>query len=145
MVGLSTQINDIMNAMGSEFRHATSRIKAAPLMKYSTKNYLRGGPIKRLRGRMFYGKTNWKFDFDTSATSGSKTVNIKHEKGKFTVSGTFKGKPYEFKGRSLGMIMRKKIDRLRVFDGLELPMFEKINEEYIKQLRTNNFISPENF
>lgn len=145
MVGLSTQINDIMNAMGSEFRHATSDIKATPLMKYSTRNYLRGGPIKRLRGRMFYGKTNWKFDFNTSATSGSKTVNIKHEKGKFTVSGTFKGKPYEFKGRSLGAIIRKKIDRLRVFDGVELPMFEKINEEYIKQLRTNNFISPENF
>ncbi|MEI6672272.1 MAG: hypothetical protein WCL02_02690 [bacterium] len=41
--------------------------------------------------------------------------------------------------------MRKKIDRLRVFDGVELPIFEKINEAMITQLRTNNLISPENF
>jgi hypothetical protein len=145
MVALSTQVNDIMNAMGSEFRHATSHIKATPLMNYGTNNYLRGGPVKRLRGRMFYGKTNWKFDFDTTATSWSKTVNIKHEKGLFILSGTFKGKPYEFKGRDLGKLIRKKIDRLRVFDGLEFAMFEKINEAKITQLRSNNFISPENF
>lgn len=145
MVGLSGQINDIMNAMGNEFRQATSHIKAAPLMKYNTKQYLRWGPIKRLRARMVYGKTNRKFDFDTTATSGSKTVNIKFEKGKFTLSGTFKDKPFEFKGRSLGSLLRKKIDRLRVFDGVELPIFEKINEAMITQLRTNNLISPENF
>lgn len=145
MVGLSGQINDIMNSMGNEFRQATSHIKAAPLMKYNTTKYLRWGPIKRLRWRMVYGKTNWKFDFDTSATSWSKTANIKFEKGKFTLSGTFKDKPFEFKGRSLGTILRKKIDRLRVFDGVELPIFEKINEAMITQLRTNNLISPENF
>ena len=98
-----------------------------------------------MRGRLFYGKTNRKFNFDTTATSGSKTVNIKFEKGKFILSGTFKDKPYEFKGRSLGLLLRKKMDRLRVFDGVELPIFEKINEEMVKQLRTNNFIGPENF
>jgi hypothetical protein len=49
MIGLSTQVNDIMDAMGNEFRQATSRIKTAPLMKYNTMKYLRGGPIKRLR------------------------------------------------------------------------------------------------
>lgn len=37
------------------------------------------------------------------------------------------------------------MDRLRVFDGVELAIFEKINEAMIAQLRTNNFISPENF
>jgi hypothetical protein len=42
MVALSGQINDIMNGMGNEFRQATSRIKAAPLMKYNTRHYLRG-------------------------------------------------------------------------------------------------------
>jgi hypothetical protein len=89
---------------------------------------------------MFYGKTNWNFDFNTSATSGAKTVNIKCERGKFTLSGTFRNKPFTFKGRSLGLLLRKKIDRLRVFDGVELPIFEKINEEFVKQLRTNNFI-----
>lgn len=145
MVTLSGQINDIMDAMGNEFREATSRIKAAPLMRYNTRYYLRWGPVKRLRGRLFYGKTNRKFNFDTTATSGSKTVNIKFEKGKFILSGTFKDKPYEFKGRSLGLLLRKKMDRLRVFDGVELPIFEKINEEMVKQLRTNNFIGPENF
>ena len=65
--------------------------------------------------------------------------------GKFTISGTFKEKPFEFKGRSLGILLRKKIDRLRVFDGVELSIFEKINEAMIEQLRTNNLISPENF
>lgn len=145
MVGLSEQVNNIMNAMGNEFRTATSRIKASPLMKYNTTQYLRWGPIKRLRWRMVYGKTNRKFDFDISATSGSKTVNIKFEKGKFTLSWTFKDKPFEFKGRNLGVLLRKKIDRLRVFDGVELPIFEKINEAMIIQLRTNNLISPENF
>lgn len=145
MVALSGQINDIMDSMGNEFREATSRIKAAPLMRYNTKQYLRWGPIKRLRGRMVYGKTNRKFDFDTTATSGSKTVNIKFEKGKFTLSGTFKDKPFEFKWRSLGTLLRKKIDRLRVFDWVELAIFEKINEAMIEQLRTNNLITPENF
>jgi hypothetical protein len=94
---------------------------------------------------MAYGKTNRKFDFDTTATSGSKTVNIKFEKGKFTLSGTFRDKPFEFKGRSLGSILRKKIDRLRVFDGVELPIFEKINESMLEKLRTNNLVGPENF
>ncbi len=145
MVGLSHQINDIMNAMGNEFREATSRIKAAPLMTYNTKYYLRWWPIKRLRGRMMYGKTNYNFDFDTTATSGSKKANIKFEKGIFTVSGTFKDKPYEFKGKNIGVIIRKKIDRVRIFDGLELPIFEKINESMIEKLRTNNLIGPENF
>ncbi|MEI6672271.1 MAG: hypothetical protein WCL02_02685 [bacterium] len=42
MVGLSEQVNDIMNAMGNEFRTAKSRIKASPLMKYNTTQYLRG-------------------------------------------------------------------------------------------------------
>ncbi len=86
MVGLSNQINDIMNAMGNEFREATSRVKALPLMKYDTRHYLTGGPIKRLRARMAYGKTNRDFNFTTTATSGAKTANIKFEKGKFTVS-----------------------------------------------------------
>jgi hypothetical protein len=94
---------------------------------------------------MVYGKTNWDFNFDATATSGSKTVNIKFEKGKFTLSGTFKDKPFEYKGRSLGMLLRKKIDRLRVFDGVELAIFEKINEAMIEKLRTNNFVGPENF
>lgn len=144
MIALSGQINDIMDAMGNEFRQATSRI-TTPLMKYNTTQYLRWGHIKRLRARMAYGKTNRKFDFDTSASSWSKTVNIKFEKGKFTLSGTFKDKPFEFAGSNLGVILRKKIDRLRVFDGVELAIFEKINESMITQLRTNNLIGPENF
>ena len=145
MVTLSTQINGIMDAMGNEFREATSRIKSQPLMGYNTKHYLRWGPIKRLRARIAYGKTNRKFDFDTTATSGNKTVNIKFEKGKFTLSGTFKGKPFICKWRNLGILLRKKMDRLRVFDGVELAIFEKINESMIGQLRTNNLIWPENF
>lgn len=94
---------------------------------------------------MAYGKTNRKFDFDTTATSGSKAVNIKFEKGVFTLSGTFKDKPFEYKGKSLGVLLRKKIDRLRVFDGVELAIFEKINESMVEKLRTNNLIGPENF
>ena len=145
MVALSDQINSIMNAMGSDFREATSRIKASPIMKYNTTNYLRGGPIKRLRWRMRHGETNWNFNFNTSATSWSKTVNIKFEKGVFTLSGTFKNKPYEYKWRNIGTMFRKKIDRERVFDGVELEIFERINESMIGQLRTNNLIWPENF
>lgn len=41
MVGLSGQVNDIMNAMGNEFRQATSSIQSTPLMKYNTTQYLR--------------------------------------------------------------------------------------------------------
>lgn len=145
MTALSLQVNDIMNSMGNEFREATSRIKATPLMRYNTRKYLRWWPIKRLRSRMVHGKTNRNFDFETAATSGSKSVNIKFEKGKFTLSGTFKDKPFEFKWRSLGTLLRKKIDRLRVFDWVELTIFEKINESMVKQLRSNNIISPENF
>lgn len=145
MIALSNQTNDIMNAMGHEFRNATSRIKALPLMRYNTKQYLRGGPIKKLRNRMVHGKTNRNFDFDTSATSGSKTANIKFEKWKFIISWTFKWEAYEFKWRSLWAIIRKKKDRVRIFDGIELAMFEKINEAMIEKLRTNNLIGPENF
>lgn len=32
-----------------------------------------------------------------------------------------------------------------MFDGLELPIFEKINEAMIEKLRTNNLVGPENF
>ncbi len=145
MIGLSRQINDIMNTIGNEFREATSRIKARPLMRYNTRKYLRGGPIKRLRARIAYGRTNRDFNFSTTATSGSKTANIRYENGIFTISGTFKDTPYEFRGRSLGSILRRKINRLRVFDGLELTIFEKINEAMIERLRTNNLIGPENF
>ena len=67
-------------------------------------------------------------------------MNITFERGVFTLSGTFKDRPYEFRGRSLGALLRRKIDRLRVFDGVELPIFEKINEAMIERLRTNNLI-----
>lgn len=37
-------------------------------------------------------------------------------------------------------MFRKKIDRERVFDGVELEIFERINESMIGQLRSNNLI-----
>ena len=42
-------------------------------------------------------------------------------------------------------ILRKKINRKRVFDWIELAMVAAINEQYVEKLRTNNLIQTENF
>ncbi|HCB51224.1 TPA: hypothetical protein DEP21_01385 [Patescibacteria group bacterium] len=41
--------------------------------------------------------------------------------------------------------MRKKIQRERVFNGLELEIVAQVNEAMVGRLRTNNMIGPENF
>jgi len=145
MISLSWQINGIMNSMADEFRTATSRIKLRPLMRYNTRFPLRLWRAKRAFWRMAHGRTNWDFDFETSAWEWNKNVNIKFERWKFTLSWEFQWEQYEFKWRSLGGLLRKKMHRLRVFDGVELAIVEKINEEMIAKLRTNSFIWPENF
>jgi len=142
---LSTQINGIMNSMADEFRTATSRIKPGPLMKYNTWFPLRMGRAKRLYGKLRYKETNYDFDFSTSVNSWDKSVNIKFEKGKFTVSGTHKDKLFELTNTNLGAILRKVKSKDRLFDGIELDIVERVNEEIIQKLRKNVFISSENF
>lgn len=141
----STQINSIMNASAGEYEETVNNLRNKSLRKFDTKQFLRFWPVKRLRWRMAYWKTNNDFDFTTSANAGKKSVNIWFSKWEFTLSGDFEWKAYEFKSNDIGFLLRKKINRKRVFDGLELAIVEKTNEAYIEKLRTNNLVSSESF
>ena len=94
---------------------------------------------------MAYWRTNNDFDFTTSANAGKKSVNISLSKWEFTLSWDFEWKAYEFKSKDIGVLLRKKINRKRVFDWLELAIVERANEAYIERLRTNNLVSTESF
>ena len=145
---LSTQINSIMNAMSQEYHYATIwafRLRNSSLLKYNTKQRLRWGPIKRLWGRLVHWKTNDDFDFETTVNEAWKTANIVFNKWKFTVSWTFEGQEYQFVSKDLWSILRKKINKKRVFDWIELAMVASVNEEYISRLRSNNLIQSDNF
>ena len=143
---LSTQINNIMNATAQEYQAATNSLRENRwLLKYNTKKRLTWGPIKRLWGRMLYGKTNTNFDFETSVNEAGKTANISFKWWKFTVTWEFDGQEYSYEAKDLWSILRKKINRKRVFDGIELAMVAAINEKYVERLRTNNLIQTENF
>ena len=143
---LSTQINSIMNATAQEYNNATNTIlRNKSLRKYNTVQWLQWGPIKRLWWRIAYGKTNTDFDFQTSVSNAWKSTNIEFNKWKFTVSWEFDGQDYKYEAKDLWSILRKKINRKRVFDGIELAMVAAINEQYIERLRTNNLVQTENF
>ena len=146
---LSTQINRIMNATAQEYQEATNWLlhnwENRDLLRYDTAQWLRWWPIKRLWWRIRYGKTNNNFDFDTSVNGAWKNVNIAFNWWKFTVSWEFDGKEYKYEAKDLWSILRKKINRKRVFDWIELTMVAAINEQYIKKLRTNNLVQTENF
>ena len=147
---LSSQINTIMNATAREYHEATSAMLRNDgnryVMRYNTAQWLRWWPIKRLWWRLVHGKTSNDFDFDNiSVNEAWKAVNIKLNKWKFTVTWEFDGQQFEYKGRNLGSILRKKINRKRVFDGIELAMVAAINEAFIKKLRENHRVQTENF
>ena len=143
---LSGQINSIMNATAQEYNEATNRIlRNKSLRKYNTTQFLRFWPVKRLWWRMVHWKTNTDFNFSTSVNEAWKDVKISFNKWKFTVAWNFDGQQYEYKAKDLGSILRKKINRKRVFDGVELAMIGAINEEFIKKLRTNSLVQTENF
>ena len=147
---ISTQINSIMNATAQEYHEATSTMlrndENRYVMRYNTAQWLRWWPIKRLRWRMVHGKTSNDFDFDNiSVNEAWKSVNIKLNKWKFTVKWEFDGQQYEYKGRNLWSILRKKINRKRVFDWVELAMLAAINEAFITKLRENHWVQTENF
>lgn len=147
--GLSRQINMIMNATAQEYHEATSAMlrndENRYVMRYNTAQRLRWWPIRRLWWRMVHGKTSNDFNFDTAVSEAWKSVNIKLDKWKFTVSGDFDGQHYEYKGRNLWSILRKRINRKRVFDGVELAMVAAINEAFIQKLRENHRVQTENF
>lgn len=143
---LSTQVNSIMNATANEYNEATNTIlRNKSLRTYDTTQFLRFWPAKRLRWRMVYWKTNNDFNFETSVNDAWKSVNIMFNKWLFTVSWQFDWQEYQYQWKDLWLILRKKINRKRVFDGIELSMVSAINEEYIQRLRTNHFIQTENF
>lgn len=146
---LSTQINSIMNATAQEYQDATNWIlnnmENRRLLRYNTAQWLQWGPIKRLWWRIAYGKTNTDFDFQTSVNNAWKSTNIEFNKWKFIVSWQFDGQDYKYEAKDLWSILRKKINRKRVFDGIELAMIAAINEQYIEKLRTNNLVQTENF
>lgn len=146
---LSTQINSIMNATAQEYQNATNWLlhnrENRNLLKYDTAQWLRWWPIKRLWWRIRYGKTNNNFDFNTSVNEAWKNVSISFNKWKFTVSWEFDWQEYKYEAKDLWSILRKKINRKRVFDWIELAMVAAINEQYVEKLRTNNLVQTENF
>ena len=146
---LSRQINSIMNATAQEYHDATSAVlrnnNNRYVMRYNTAQWLRWGPIKRLWWRIFHGKTNNDFDFNTAVSEAWKSTSIDFKKWLFTVSWEFDGQHYEYKGRNLWSILRKRINRKRVFDGIELAMVAALNENYIQRLRENHRVQTENF
>lgn len=146
---LSTQINSIMNATAQEYQNATNWLlhnrENRNLLKYDTTQWLRWWPIKRLWWRLRYGKTNNNFDFNTSVNEAWKNVNIEFNWWKFIVSWEFDGQEYKYEAKDLWSLLRKKINRKRVFDWIELAMVAEINEQYIEKLRTNNLVQTENF
>ena len=147
---LSTQINIIMNATAQEYEDATSAMRRNDInryvMQYNTVQWLRGWPVKRLRWRMIHGKTSNDFDFDNIAVNEAwKSVNISLNRWLFTVSWDFDWQPYEYRSRNLWSILRKKIGREYVFNGVELAMIAAINETFIQKLRKNHWVSTENF
>ena len=146
---LSTQVNMIMNATAQEYHEATSAMLRNDgnryVMRYNTAQRLRWWPIKRLWWRMVHGKTSNDFNFDTAVNEAWKAVNIKLDKWLFTVSWDFDGQHYEYKGRNLWSILRKRINRKRVFDGVELAMVAAVNELFIQKLRENHRVQTENF
>lgn len=146
---LSTQINSIMNATAQEYQNATNWLlhnrENRNLLKYDTAQRLRWWPIKRLWWRLRYGKTNNNFDFNTSVNGAWKNVNISFNKWKFTVTWEFDNQEYKYEAKDLWSILRKKINRKRVFDWIELAMVAAINEQYVENLRTNNLVQTENF
>ena len=143
---LSTQINSIMNATADEYNQATNTIlRNKSLRTYNTKQFIRFWPVKRLWWRIAHWKTNNNFDFETSVNEAWKSVNIAFNNWLFTVSWEFDGQEYNYKAKDLWSILRKKINRKRVFDWVELVMISSINEEYVQRLRTNNLVQTENF
>ena len=143
---LSTQINSIMNATAQEYQATTNNLRENRwLLNYNTKQWLRWWPIKRLWWRIRYGKTNNNFDFDTSVDEAWKNVNIAFNWWKFIVTWEFDGQEYKYEAKNLWSILRKKINRKRVFDWAELAMVAAINEQYVEKLRTNNLVQTENF
>ncbi len=142
---LSNQINLIMNSTMREYEQSVNNARNKSLVRYNTNQFWRFWPAKKLWGRVAYGKTNYDFNFTTSAQAGKKSVNITFNDGKFTLSWEFKGEKYEYSSCNLGSLLRKKIQRERVFNGLELEIVAQVNEAMVGRLRTNNMIGPENF
>lgn len=145
VIQLSSQVNDIMNAIGSEFNTATKNWTSMQLMRYGTSFPLQGGGIKKLWTKLRHGETNWNFDFTTAANAGWKNVQIRYQAWVFTLSGEADWQPYEISGKNLGKLLRHKKNRKRIFDGVELSIIERVNETMIERLRTNALIWPENF
>ena len=147
---LSTQINIIMNASAQEYDDATSAMRRNDInryvMQYNTVQWLRGWPVKRLRWRMIHGKTSNDFDFDNIAINEAwKSVNISLNRWLFTVSWDFDWQPYTYRSRNLWSILRKKIGRDYVFNGVEFAMIAAINETFVQKLRKNHWVATENF
>ncbi len=142
---LSTQINSIMNATAREYETTVNSLRNRSLRGFNTRQFLRFWPVKRLRWRMAYWRTNNDFDFTTTANAGKKSVNISYSRREFTLSWNFEWQEYEFKSRDIGTLLRRKINRKRVFDWIELEIMEQANEAYIARLRTNSLVATENF
>jgi|BioPla2DNA2_1021312.scaffolds.fasta_scaffold03092_6 hypothetical protein len=142
---LSIQINSIMNATAREYETTVNSLRNRSLRGFNTRQFLRFWPVKRLRWRMAYWRTNNDFDFTTTANAGKKSVNISYSRREFTLSWNFEWQEYEFKSRDIGTLLRRKINRKRVFDWIELEIMEQVNEAYIERLRTNSLVATENF
>lgn len=148
VVSLSHQLNSIMDAMGGEFDRMTNGViprLTTREMNYGTNFPLRLWWAKRLYGRLAHNERNYNFNFTTSASAWGKTAQIWFVDGMFTLAGTHNGEAFQIQWRNLGELLRHKVKRQRVFDGVELAIVEKVNESMIEKLRTNGFVQSENF
>lgn len=142
---LSLQITEILNSVAWEYESAVSWLRNKSLRNYDTRQFLRWGPIKRLWWRIRHWSTKTDFDFQTSVNAAGKNINISFEKGMFTLTGQFEWEEYTLTSRNLWSLLRKKKNRRRIFDGVELQIVEAVNENMVQQLRGNNLIASENF
>lgn len=143
--GISTEINLVMNSFAKDYQRAIYGRKRA-LLNYNTDEHFKWSDIKRLWWKLIHGETNNNFNFGTEVNDLAwKKIKISLNKWKFTISWEFEGQDYKYEADNLWTILKKKIKKKRVFDWVELDIISKVNEKYVKLLRTNSLIKNKNF
>jgi hypothetical protein len=139
---LMDHFNYAMNSLHTQYRQATER-RRLWLRRWQTRMTLptsfRLSPIKKIMN--FRTTTN--FDFTTNVNSNWKNISISFKKNKFTFNMDWLKKPISF--RSLWNLLNYRKWWVRIFDGLEREICEKIYETLINKMRENTKISRTSF
>lgn len=139
---LMDHFNYAMNSLHTQYRQATER-RRLWLRRWQTRMTLptsfRLSPIKKIMN--FRTTTN--FDFTTNVNSNWKNISISFKKNKFTFNMDWLKKPISF--RSLWNLLNYRKWWVRIFDGIERDICEKIYESLINKMRENTKISRTSF